>query len=174
MRTKHFAFEFLPPYSPFLNIVEEVNRDIKVGVWRKNTVPGGTIDCSIMTAEVTLIEELEKVKPEMLMKYVGHMLKFLEMSKNKQPIYQKDLCEKSHPGDDSLFCPEFSEEMEAKLEEEMNEVLDRHLPKDYFPYTFDAHQQENAPLTNLDYISMHNSQDFLVNRERMKAETAIT
>jgi len=92
------------------------------------------------------------------------------MSKNKQPIYQKDLFEKSHHGDDSLFCPEFSEEMEAKLEEEMNEVLDRHLPKDYSPYTFDAHQQENAPLANLDYISMHNAQDFLVNRERMKAE----
>jgi len=137
-------------------------------------VPGGTIDCSIMTEEVTLIEELEKVKPEMLMKYVGHVLKFLEMSINKQPIYQKDLREKPHPGDDSLFCPEFSEEMEAKLEEEMNEVLDRHLPKEYFPCTFDAHQKENAPLANLDYISMHNAQDFLVNRERMKAETAIT
>ena len=67
------------------------------------------------------------------------VLKFLEMSKNKQPIYQKDLCEKFHPGDDSLFCPEFSEEMEAKLEEEVNEVLDRHLPKDYSPFTFDAH-----------------------------------
>jgi len=53
----------------------------------------------------------------------------------------------------------------------MNEVLDKHLPKDYSPYTFDAHHQENAPLVNLDYNSMHNAQDFLVNRERMKAET---
>jgi len=124
-----------------------------------------------MAAEVTLIEELGKVRPEMLNKYVGHLLKFLEMSKNKQPVCQKDLCEKSHPGDDRLFCPEFSEEMEAKLEEEMNEVLDRHLPKDYSPCTFDAHQQENAPLANLDYVSMHDAHEFLVNREHMKAET---
>jgi len=57
---KHFEFEFLPLYSPFLNFVEELNRDIKVGVWRKNTLPGGTIEYSIMAAEVTLVEELEK------------------------------------------------------------------------------------------------------------------
>jgi len=37
---KHFAFESLPPYSPFLNIVEEVNRDIKVGVWRTRCQEG--------------------------------------------------------------------------------------------------------------------------------------
>jgi len=68
----------------------------------------------------------------------------------------EDLYEKFHPGDDSLFCPELSEEMQAKLEEEMNEVLDRHLSSnDYSSYTFDASLQKNIPLANLDYVSMH-------------------
>jgi len=48
---KWFLFEYLPPHSPFLNIVEEVNWDIKLGVWRKNTMPGGTVDFSIMAAK---------------------------------------------------------------------------------------------------------------------------
>jgi len=46
--------------------------------------------------------------------------------------------------------------MQAKLEEEMNEVLDRHLSTDdYSSYTFDASQQEKTPLANLEYVSMH-------------------
>ena len=64
-------FEYLPPYSPFLNIVEEVNRDVKFGVWRRKTVPGGTVDFSMAAVQVSIIEELTKVEPEKLKKYVG-------------------------------------------------------------------------------------------------------
>jgi len=61
--------------------------------------------------------------------------------------------------------------LESALDKEMQEVLDRHLPKDYSEYTFDAHQEENTPLANREYITMHNAEEVLLNRESIKAES---
>jgi len=106
-----------------------------------------------------------------LHKYVAHVMLFLEDAKAGNPIYQETKYEKSHLGDDILFCPEFSKEMEIKIRKSMKEVLDRHLPKSYAKYTASAHQEENAPLINAEYVTMHTAQEFLQKRELIRAES---
>jgi len=57
MEDQHqFRVEFLPPYSPFLAIIEEFFRDIKMGIFRKNTQAGGRIDNSKVAAKDSLLK----------------------------------------------------------------------------------------------------------------------
>ena len=87
-----FLVEPLPVYSPMLNIVEEVNRDIKLGIWRMNTRPGGELGISMMAAKITLIEELQKVEVSQLHKYVAHVMLFLEDAKKQGIQFIKKRC----------------------------------------------------------------------------------
>ena len=123
---KHLKLTFLPPYSPFLNLCEEVFANLKARLWRRATTPGAPLPVNIDGVLKLMNEELQKITKEHIIGYQNYVQTFAYQCENEISVTSKSMYEDSHLGDEFRQCP--------KLPEGIEEVLKKYLPDDYSDY----------------------------------------
>ena len=121
------TLEFLPRYSPFLSIFEEFFAMTKSRALRVQTGLHGTLDNDRAAMKETLIKQIKSITHESIIRFTVHASNFFEHVLKKEPVFKVNMYEDSHLGDDELFCP--------KLTDDLEKTILKYLPKDRTPYT---------------------------------------
>lgn len=102
--SRWIGMEFLPPYSPFLNPLEEVFGLIKCRLWRRRSVATVT-DESKAFIKKSLVEEVTKITAEDARSFYFHVEHFLKFAKDCTPVFTQQLYKDTHVGDEVGLCP---------------------------------------------------------------------
>lgn len=124
--SQHLALEFLPPYSPFLNPVEEVFSLIKFKFFHAVNNSKQTPESRAAITKI-LAEEVLNVTREDIFFFYVHTLEFINMSLREETILSQQHYEQSHKGDEHMMRGSISEEVEL--------LLNSYLPESYKKFT---------------------------------------
>lgn len=120
------GMEFLPPYSPFLNPLEEIFGLIKCRLWRRRATADIT-DESKAFVKKSLVEEVTMISEEDARSFYFHVEHFLKYAKDGTPVFTQQLYEDSHIGDEAGLCP--------LLPAAVENLLASYLPHSYEEFT---------------------------------------
>ncbi|GLE08840.1 hypothetical protein PINS_up020292 [Pythium insidiosum] len=121
------CLEYLPPYSPFLNPLEELFVYIKQQIWLQRAADTSTDEDRYQQIKRCVQIVTDAKKKNMLFPFFLHVQEFLRSCKTREPVYTQQLYESSHIGDEVDQCPILSESIET--------LLNSYLPHSYEEFT---------------------------------------
>lgn len=145
--SKYLTADTLPPYSPFLNIAEEIFAHVKIRLWFENEVRGQSKAIHIDELKARLRDQVEKISKDDYFYAFQHMSSFLPACSKGEMIFSRDLYDKNHKMEDYQG---YSQEMCPLMDEKIEDALRKYLPSHYFEFT---------PLANQEKINIFHDKD---------------
>jgi transposase len=123
--SEKIGLEFLPIYSPFLNLFGLQ----KSRLWRARSGAAVT-DESKSLLKRNQSQEVLRITNDDVRQYYFHVEHFLKFAEDRTPVFTQQLYEASHNGDEAGLCP--------MLPESLERLLDSYLPERYTEFTPEA------------------------------------